>query len=109
MIKPTEQQLQGVWENEDNAPFNYNKKYNLTFFIGHLILSLEHDKDDKTVVIADGNFTVADLDEFRFKLKIENSEHKGSQDIICRMYIDKNPSSFVATIPGYPDLYFVRK
>lgn len=99
----TAEDLVGVWENQNIAPFIKNKDLYITFFVGSLIVNITNEPNNsEPESIASGDFTIEQGENDNFSFVIEDRDE--IKTINCRMFMGGNTPRFVATIEPYGEI-----
>ena len=104
----TPEDLVGVWENQNVAPFIKNKKLYITFFIGDNFISITNESEkNRTESIAIGDFKIKQGENDNFSFIIDDDNEV--KIINCRMFMGGKKSSFVAKMEISGDIYMERQ
>lgn len=111
-ININKEDLIGVWENKEVAPFTYNDNIEITLFLGaNNSNNVTVEKDDIQTTYFSDEFEVSEINDGKFTITFKNSELIDGKDALikCRMFIPNKPFAFVANIKNFGDRYFEKK
>ena len=111
-INIKKEDLVGVWENKEVAPFVHNDNIEITLFLGaNKANNIMVEKDNIQTTYFSDEFKVSEIDDGKFTITFKNSELIDGKDAIieCRMFLPNEPFAFVANIRNLGDRYFEKK
>jgi len=112
MIKIRRDDLVGVWENQDVAPFKYDDNLEITLYLGAgESNTIEFVQGENIIAYHSDGLEVSGITDGKFTITFRNSELNDGNDICinCRMYLPNQPKAFIANINNSGDRYFERK
>jgi len=110
-IKITKEDLIGVWENKDVAPFSYKDDIEITLFLGsNNVNNIMIEREGIQTTYFSQGFEVSDTVDGKFTITLKKSELNDGNDVVidCRMFLPNKPLAFIANIRNLNDRYFVK-
>ena len=103
------EEIIGTWKSKNFPTFNYNDNITVTLYIHHshkaTLWILDADKKSKTLSEGLLNINKIEDDKFEFLIDGEAIDEK-FLTIQTRLYILKEPKSFILDIPEFGERYF---